>query len=369
MRRFIRLFAVVLLAGTIAQPFAFGAKKPRFVVAVDALGALGASSGSTYVIFPGAEGVLPGDLQFREFASYVDRALRRSGFMPASDPQSVDLAIFMNYGIGEPQTTSYSYSYPVFGVTGGGTSTFSGYTYGSGGTSYTTGTVTSQPTYGVVGSGARTVAYTTYFRYLVLSAIDVKHYLSTQEPRELWRVTITSTGSSGDLRQVFPILVAAGSGYLDKDTGRQVTVTLHENDLAVELVRSETAWLFRLSRTGVPVKKPTLVRLEFTSAGKGNALFDVGPYPECRAEFITYLEPTGGTSTSSQVVAARLSLWADQSPSEILGAQVQNRALGSAKGHCGSKIDVECVYSTDIRNGRGQGVCRDSKGREYRLVL
>ena len=111
----------------------------KFVVDVDSLAEPGLPSNATYVLYPGVEGVEPGDLLFREFASYVDRALRHSGFTPAEKPEDVDLAIFVNYGIGEPQTTTYSYSYPIFGQTGGGTSTFSGYTYGSGGSSYTTG--------------------------------------------------------------------------------------------------------------------------------------------------------------------------------------------------------------------------------------
>ncbi len=222
------MVAILLVAGCAALG-------PQFHVSVDALRDAQAPEKRTYVLYPGLKDVDANDLQFREFAVYVHRALQTKGFVPAQDGGPADVVIFVSYGIGDPQTTYYSY--PIFGKVGGGTSTFSASTYGSGGYAHTTGTVTASPRFGVVGTGVG--ARTEFFRWAVVEAVDVDAFVKTQQVVQLWRTTMTSSGSSGDLRLVFPIMVAAAQPYIATNTGQQVRRILNEASPEVVAVRGE----------------------------------------------------------------------------------------------------------------------------------
>ena len=72
---------------------------------------------------------------------------------------------------------------------------------------------------------------------MILDAIDLNEYRETEKEVQLWKTTVTSTGTSGDLRQVFPILVAASQEHIHNNgleagsqgcpetaSGRQVAV-------------------------------------------------------------------------------------------------------------------------------------------------
>ena len=226
---------VTVMAVTILVMAGCAAMGPRFHVNIDALRDAEAPDKRTYVIYPGLKDIEATDLQFKEFSAYVHRALQAKGFAPAPEGGPAEIVIFLSYGIGDPQTTYYSY--PIFGQVGGGTSTFSASTYGSGGYSHTTGTVTTQPRFGVVGTGVR--ARTEYFRWAVIEAVDVEAFVKTQQVVQLWRTTMTSAGSSGDLRLVFPIMVAAAQPYIATSTAQQVRRILTEASPEVVTVRGE----------------------------------------------------------------------------------------------------------------------------------
>lgn len=67
----------------------------------------------------------------------------------------------------------------------------------------------------------------------MLAAYDLEVYRREDKEIQVWKTTVTSSGSSGDLRRVFPILVAASRPYIGVNTGQQVKVILDENDRAV----------------------------------------------------------------------------------------------------------------------------------------
>ncbi|MEK6263163.1 MAG: hypothetical protein AABP62_31685 [Planctomycetota bacterium] len=210
---------------------------PVFQVRVSSLVDPDRTPGRSYVLLPSAEGIDLEDLQFREFARYVAGALERQGFTRAPDFSKADVAVFLAYGIGDPQLQTYTYTVPVYGQTGGGTSTLNLSTYGAGGYSTTSGTITTLPRYGPVGSQSVTQSNVTYFRYLFLDAIDLRAFRESQKVLSVWRTNVTSNGSSGDLRLVLPILVAASEQYIAVNTGKQVEVDLREGDPRVQKVR------------------------------------------------------------------------------------------------------------------------------------
>ncbi|MBW1921590.1 MAG: hypothetical protein JRI81_15395 [Deltaproteobacteria bacterium] len=179
-------------------------------------------------------------MQFKEYASYVERALTSAGYIRANDFKDARIAIFLSYGIGDPKEHLYSYSLPVWGQTGISSSTTYGTitSYGSYG-SYQ-GTTTYTPTYGIKGYTSHVGSYTTFFRFLILDAFDLKEYRRSKKVIEAWRTTVTSRGSSGDLRRVFPVLVAAAKPYIGTDTGKQVHITLTEQDKTVLEIKGFT---------------------------------------------------------------------------------------------------------------------------------
>jgi hypothetical protein len=143
-------------------------------------------SGKSYILLPGNKGVTPVDLQFKEYAGYVRKALEKRGFIRAVDFEKASVAVFLRYGIGDPQRQYYSYSMPLFGQTGGGTSTFSASTFGGRGTTTTTGTISTPPRFGVVGSVSGTDSYDVYHRYLILEAVDIEAFKKTQQIGRRW---------------------------------------------------------------------------------------------------------------------------------------------------------------------------------------
>jgi len=206
---------------------------PMFQVNVDSISTLEAEVQKKYILLSGLKDVKPTDLQFREYASYVDKALAAKGFVKADDFQDANVAIFLAYGIGNPQKHHYTYSLPVWGQTGVSSSTTSGTlsTYGGYGTYR--GTTTYTPTYGITGYTSHSGTRITYFRFLVLDAVDLNEYRRSQNTKQIWRTTVTSTGSSGDLRRVFPVLVGASRPYIGINTGKKIKITLTESDKRV----------------------------------------------------------------------------------------------------------------------------------------
>jgi hypothetical protein len=204
---------------------------PVFHIRVSSLADPDRISGKTYVLLPSGEGVASEDLQFREFARYVAGALDRKGFVRAPDFSTADIAVFLAYGIGNPQLQTYTYTVPIYGETGSGTFTLDPDTFGM---------ITTPPEYGPVGSQSVTQSTITYFRYLLLDAIDLGAFRSSKKVLSAWRTMVTSNGSSGDLRLVLPILVAASEQYIAVNTGKQVEVELREADAAVQKVRGHS---------------------------------------------------------------------------------------------------------------------------------
>jgi hypothetical protein len=208
----------------------------HYNIAVSGLGS--GREAATYIILSMMKDIDSTDLQFQEARKYLVAALSKRGFKEASSPQSADLAVFLAYGIGAPETHSYAYSMPVFGQTAGGTTSISATTTGTGGTATTTGTVTTAPQFGIV--GARTIAgqYTTYTRFAIVSAVDLSVYRSSQQIKEAWRTVTVSSGSSGDLRLILPILFAGGGPYLGTNTGRAILLTLKADDPRITEMRT-----------------------------------------------------------------------------------------------------------------------------------
>jgi hypothetical protein len=206
---------------------------PTFYVYVDSISSPKSQELKRYILLPNNQGVKSGDLQFQEYASYVEKALNSQGFTKANDFKDANVAIFLGYGIGDPKTHQYTYSMPTWGKTGVSSSNTYGTVNSYGSTATVSSTTTYTPTYGVTGSTSHVGSYTTFNRYLSINALDLNQYKVNEEEKQIWKTQVMSSGSSGDLRRVFPILVAASRPYISVNSGQKIEVSLKEQDQQV----------------------------------------------------------------------------------------------------------------------------------------
>jgi len=224
--RMVSALAGAFFAGPLALTGCAEFQPVLFEVKVDAI-SRSKMDRKTYVLLPGNKDTNADDLQFEEYAIYLNRALNMEGFVAAHSVEKADIIVFAAYGIGAPQEHQYSYSLPVWGKTGISSSNTNGSMDAFGNFHATT---THTPTYGITGSSTYTDSYATYFRFMVLEAFDLGEYRKSKKEIQLWKITATSSGTSSDLRLVFPMLVAASKPYIGRNSGAQIEVILREDD-------------------------------------------------------------------------------------------------------------------------------------------
>ncbi|MBS0588068.1 MAG: hypothetical protein JSS37_08960 [Proteobacteria bacterium] len=221
MKYSITLIMLFLLA-ILASGCAITPNRNTFSVTVDSINDAAITNKNLYVLLPGNKDVKIEDLQFKEYATYVNRALIKHGFVPAESLEKANIAILIVYGTGDPQERVYTYSVPTKKTASSRTTGIIGSDYSNlyrGETEYT-----------ITGESTRTATYITYLRYMILKAVDLDEYKKSNEEIQLWRTVAMSTGVSSDLRRVFPILVAASQQYFGGNTGQEIKVDLNEDD-------------------------------------------------------------------------------------------------------------------------------------------
>jgi len=204
-----------------------------FEVSVDSINSPASHKLKSYIILPNNVGVKEYDLQFQEYAIYVERALNSQGFIKANDLNQANVAIFLGYGIGDPETHKSTYSIPTWGKTGIASSNTHGTVNIYGNTATVSSKTTYTPTYGVTGSTTKTSSHVTYKRFLSISAIDLNKYKEDESEKQIWKTLAVSSGYSDDLRRVLPVLVAASSPYISKNSGQKIKISLKDEDQQV----------------------------------------------------------------------------------------------------------------------------------------
>jgi hypothetical protein len=230
---------IAILVSVLAAAFLSGCattQRPSYTVSVNGLATQTTNVAASFVILPGNKDVDATDLQFQEYAGFVERALGQRDLHRAPSFEEADMAIFLAYGISDPKEHVYSYSLPHFGQTGVSSSTTYGNIYGN---SYS-GTTYYTPTYGITGYSSHVGTYVTFTRHIFIEAVDLPTYRSQNKIVQVWKTEIVSVGSSGDLRRVFPVMIGAASSYMGTNTGEIRTVNLYEDDPRVLLVKGIT---------------------------------------------------------------------------------------------------------------------------------
>jgi len=209
------------------------------ISAVNSLAAPDAGSKPRFVLLPGGSDNPENQLQFKEYARYIEKILLSRGFQKATSIADADVAIFLSYGIGGPETRQYTYQMPVWGQTGVSSSNTYGTvsSYGSGYSTFS-GTTTYTPTYGITGYSTHIRSQTTFTRFMLLDAYDVATYKHKKKMLQLWRTDVVSVGKSNDLRVVFPYMAVAMEEYVATDTRGKVPVKIRQSDPEVESLLS-----------------------------------------------------------------------------------------------------------------------------------
>jgi len=185
-----------------------------------------------YVVLP--QKMQEKDVIFEEFEQYVVNALNSKGYVNVtSDTNALDIRVFLEYGVSDREV-HYTRFFPVWGQTGG----YSANTQGTfqedyGGKSSYSGKTVYTPNEGIVGSVPVSGVKTVYEHFARLTAFD----MTTGSPVRLWQTNITTVRNHGDLRRVFPVLIAAAIPYLGESTKQIIKVGLREKDSAVMTVK------------------------------------------------------------------------------------------------------------------------------------
>ena len=199
------------------------------MVSVSGLAASGFQPSAGYYVLPADDDIPPSDLQFQEYKSYLDRALKMRGMVTAATPAGADTVIVFGYGIDGPETQHETYSEPIRGQTGIKSSRTTRTVQGHGDSETVSEETTYDTTYGITGYATRHRTFTTYRRHFEVVAYDENAYQSGGTEKVLWRTDVVSIGGSGDLRRVLPAMMAAAAQHLASNTGQAVTVTILED--------------------------------------------------------------------------------------------------------------------------------------------
>ena len=207
-----------------------------YTVSVNSFSSAKASELQRYYVVPGNPSTTEDDLQFQEAKFYLEQILQPKGFQPADSLAKANLAIILTYGMGQPQTYTSTSSVPVYKQTGGGIHPYSQVTYGIYGAQVTSGTIYQQPTYSVVGQETKITSKTVYSRWARIDAVDMKEARKTNKVTSAWDTRIESSGTSGDLRQIIPVLIAGAKDYVATSTGRNVDVVMTPQQVNARLL-------------------------------------------------------------------------------------------------------------------------------------
>lgn len=155
-------------------------------------------------------------LAFQSHSNLLIQNLMAVGYTAVQDSPSAQYVAFMTYGIDSGKTSTSVV--PLYGLTGGGTSTTTGRITNSYGRSYNYNSTTSQmPTYGMV--GAIPVTSTSYTREL---NIDI--YREGERPVKTYEIRAKSIGVCGNINIILPVIIEGVFKNFPHENGKSVTV-------------------------------------------------------------------------------------------------------------------------------------------------
>ena len=113
-----------------------------------------------------------------------------------------------------------------------------------------------------------------------------------------------------------------------------------------------------------PVSSPELGE---PGALEGEFLFNRYGHGPFRVAYYDGLQCSGEYNTLFDDELVRLTLWGGATLRSVVGSAGRNVAPGTATGTCPDGTLIECAYLVNRVGSHGSGLCRDSRGGEYKL--
>lgn len=199
----------------------FFSTAPILTVKINSIGS-DEPAGKKVVILPLNQKTSPEELQFKEFSAYLSKVLSDKGYTVVPDPRSAQVWVFLGYSISSPREHEVTSAMPMTTYQPGRTTTYTGSGfYGATGTASTSGSYNT--TYVPV-----TNTVVSYTRKITVGALQDQG--SKKDPKQLWETTLISTGSSGDLRATFPVMIAAAADHIGTNTRQALPLDIAFDD-------------------------------------------------------------------------------------------------------------------------------------------
>ncbi len=208
-------------------------------ISIDSINDRSAQPGKTFIVVPGNKDTSAGDLQFKEFAYYLVKALDPQGYRLSEDQKTADIEIYLSYGVGDPEKHTYSYYEPVWGQTGMQIYTRTDNVTNSDSTTSQYSSTYVEPQYGVTGYTTQTGEVTLYKKYAIIDAYDIKNGSKGTKLKQVWKTSVSSSGQTKDLRKTFPFLMAGAAQYAGSNTGEEINVVIGEDSETVKAIKGK----------------------------------------------------------------------------------------------------------------------------------
>jgi len=178
------------------------------------------------------------NLRYNEAKELVKTALSGKGLYEASNEESADMIVELDFGIDSPRSKIEQVSVPVYAQVGGGVRYDTiNVVDAKGNPSTRTVAVYDPPRSELVGYDERMGQVTVYEKYLRLSARENKAASEGRPPSELWSVDVSAEDESKDLRRYLPVMASASIDYIGKDSKNQQVVKVREDSPGVDFVK------------------------------------------------------------------------------------------------------------------------------------
>jgi hypothetical protein len=202
-----------------------------YQIRVDSIAETGAPRGTRYVLVSGMADVTETDLYFKEFAAHFRPILAAKGFSEVASRDAADFEVALSYGTSSGRAEYYTYTRPIYHVTGGEQIRYREIrTDASGQKTETSGTFYVPVRTEVIGYTSELNSQTVYTSYVILDATTRGVDDGASQRKPLWKTTLRLTDPSNDLRQLIPHMAAAGAPYVATNTGASIKIERPKNE-------------------------------------------------------------------------------------------------------------------------------------------